>query len=548
LRWEGIIDRSLTPAPELNLVWLASFSFGTTPESIDGGIDANVRSIHGWHPSDIKSTERVAYMLNADAIRFFRPVTRKQKLFDEKGLYLLLTPSGGRLWRFKYRFPPRAPGNKEKCLSLGAYPEVSLERARKRRDAARVDVANGTDPNLRRVCEKICRGNTFEAVAREFFSVLRAAGISAETPSPVVAGLIQQTLKPLRYRRPRTREPISEYTVDLMERRLEMHVFPYIGERDVRLLSAPELLEVLRRIESRGTYNLAHRVRSICSRVLRYARATGRKCEDVAADLVGVLIPVVPEHMAAIVEPVKIGRLLRSIEGYRGDPLTRLALKLIPYIFPRPIELRTMEWDHLQLHGASPEWRVPWRRMKARQPHIVPLSRQAAEILREAHLLTGEGRWVFPQMRNPDLPMSENCITAALRAMGYRSDEMSWHGFRALASTQLHELGWNDRWIETQLAHADRNKVGSAYNHAKYLPQRRTMMQAWSDYLDTLRAQTDITISHHAGEQAALTAMEAFQHADSQRALSFQTQAMEALHAIVLLSKRHRVSEVSPES
>jgi integrase len=156
-----------------------------------------------------------------------------------------------------------------------------------------------------------------------------------------------------------------------------------------------------------------------------------------------------------------------------------------------------MEWDYLQLHGASPEWRVPWRRMKARQPHIVPLSRQAAEILREARLLTGEGRWVFPQMRNPDLPMSENCITAALRAMGYRSDEMSWHGFRALASTQLHELGWNDRWIETQLAHADRNKVGSAYNHAKYLPQRRTMMQAWSDYLDTLRAQTDITISHH---------------------------------------------------
>ncbi len=479
-------------------------------------------------------------MLNEDVIRsFFRSVTQQQKLFDENGLYLLLTPSGGRLWRFKYRFPPRTPGNKEKCISLGVYPEVSLERARKRRDAARLDVANGIDPSLRRVCENICMGNTFEAVAREFLSVLRAAGISAESPSPVVAGLIQQTLKPSHYRRPRTRDTISEHTVELMERRLEMHVFPYIGERDVRLLSAPALLEVLRRIESRGTYSLAHRVRSICSRVLRYARATGRKCEDVAADLVGVLIPVASEHMAAIVEPVRIGGLLRSIEAYRGDPLTRLALKVIPYIFPRPIEFRTMEWAHLQLHGASPEWRVPWRRMKTREPHIVPLSRQAAEILREARLLTGDGRWVFPQVRNPDRPMSENCITAALRAMGYGSTEMSWHGFRALASTQLHELGWNDRWIETQLAHADRNKTGSAYNLAKYLPQRRTMLQAWSDHLDTLRVQTDITISHHAGEQAALTAMEAFQHADSQRALSFQTQAMEALHAIVLLSKRH---------
>jgi hypothetical protein len=225
---------------------------------------------------------------------------------------------GGRLWRFKYHFPPRAPGNKEKLISLGTYPEVSLRQARERRDAARQDVANGIDPNLRRTCEKICLGATFEAVAREFSSVLRAANISAENPSLVVAGLIQQTLKPLHHRRPRSREPISARTVELMERRLEMHVFPYIGERDVQLLGAPELLEVLRRIESRGTYNLAHRVRSICSRVLRYARATGRKCEDVAADLVGILTPVESEHMAAIVEPVKIGGLLRSIEAYRG--------------------------------------------------------------------------------------------------------------------------------------------------------------------------------------------------------------------------------------
>jgi integrase len=366
--------------------------------------------------------------------------------------------------------------------------------------------------------------------------VLRAASISAEGPSPVIAGLIEQSLQSLRYRRLRSRVPISPNTVDDMERRLERHVFPYIGERDVQLLSAPVLLEVLWRIESRGTYDLAHRVRAICSRVLRYARATGRKCEDVAADLVGILTPVACQHRAAIVEPVRIGALLRSIEAYRGDPLTRPALKLVPYIFPRPIEFRTMEWAHVRPHGPRPQWRVPWRRMKMREPHIVPLSRQAAAILREVQLLTGQGRWVFPQMRNPDRPMSENCITAALRAMGYSGVEMSWHGFRALASTQLHELGWHDRWIETQLAHGDRNKVRSAYNHAKYLLQRRTMMQAWGDYLDALRAQLDVAPCHQAGEQAALTAMDAFQYLESDRPFSFQSQAMQALQTILSLN------------
>jgi integrase len=478
-------------------------------------------------------------MLTNDVISALLPGTKNRKLYDGKGLYILVTPTGGKLWRLKYYFPQRTSDNKEKLLALGSYPEVSLEHARQRRDTARRDVANGIDPNLRRTCEKICQGNTFRAVAREFFGVLRAASINVEGPSPVAAHLIEQTLKRLPHRRPRSREPISSHTVETMERRLEVHVFPYIGEKDVQLLGAPELLEVLRRIESRGTYDLAHRVRSICSRVFRYARATGRKCEDLAADLVGILTPVESEHMAAIVEPLKIGALLRSMHSYHGDPLVRLALRLVPYIFPRPIEFRTMEWAHLQLYGTSPEWRVPWRRMKMREPHIVPLSRQAAEILREIHLLTGNGRWVFPQLRNPDRPMSANCITAALRAIGYSGTEMSWHGFRSLASTQLNELGWNDRWIETQLSHADRNKIRGAYNHAKYLPQRRTMMQAWSDYLDSLRARTEANAPHQAGEQAGLTAMDVFQHADSDRLLSFQTQAMEALHAIMSLSKRH---------
>lgn len=198
-----------------------------------------------------------------------------------------------------------------------------------------------------------------------------------------------------------------------------------------------------------------------------------------------------------------------------------------------------MEWTHLRIVGVAPEWRVPWRRMKMRQPHIVPLSRQAAAILCEVQLLTGHHRWVFPQKRNPDRPMSENCITVALRSMGYSGTEMTWHGFRALASTQLYELGWNDRWIETQLAHADRNKVGSAYNHAKYLPQRRTMMQGWADYLDKLRVQTEVAVSHEILAQLSQGAMEAFAQANNERATSFQAQAMAALHAIMSLSKRH---------
>lgn len=478
-------------------------------------------------------------MLDEATVRAFETDTKPRKVFDAKGLYLLLTPSGGRLWRFKYRFPPRCPDSKEKAISLGAYPDVSLEQARERRDAARRDLANGINPSLRRTCEKVCLGNTFESVAREFIGVLRAASIATETPSRAAADLIQVALKSPHWRRPRTREPISVETVDTMERRLEMHVFPYIGQRDVQLLRAPELLEVLRRIEARGTYDLAHRVRAVCSRVLRYARATGRHCDDIAADLVGSLTPVESEHMAAIVEPQRIGTLLRAIEAYRGAPLTRLALKLVPYIFPRPIEFRSMEWAHVQLHGATPEWRVPWRRMKMREPHIVPLSRQATDILSEVRLLTGSGRWVFPQLRNPDRPMSENCITAALRAMGYAGTEMSWHGFRALASTQLHELGWNDRWIETQLSHADRNKIRASYNHAKYLPQRRTMMQAWADYLDSLRARDERAAPNQAGQQAASTVMDAFQYVEPERALSFQAEAMTALRAIIALCPRH---------
>ena len=301
--------------------------------------------------------------------------------------------------------------------------------------------------------------------------MLRKASLSGVNPSSAAAEAVEPPVQPHRKHKVRRREPISVETIDTMHRRLQTHVFPYIGGIDVSALTGPDVLGVLRRIESRGTFELSHRVRSICSRVLRYTRATGRKCEDVAADLIGLLIPVVSENLAAIIEPIQIGQLLRAMAGYKGEPLTRLALKLLPYIFPRPVEFRTMEWGNITLDGPTPEWRVPWRRMKMRDPTLVPLSRQAVAALREIHGHSGGGRWVFPQSRHPDRPMSENWITAALRAMGYSGAEMTWHGFRSLASTQLNELGWNENWIEMQLAHSDHDKVRRVYNHAKYLPQ-----------------------------------------------------------------------------
>lgn len=248
-------------------------------------------------------------MLTEEAIRALQAGVKPKKCYDDKGLYLWVTPSGGRHWRLKYRFPPRDPNSKEKCISLGSYPEIPLEQARERRDLARKDVANYLDPSLRRICRKICVSNTFEMVAREFIAVLRAASIEPEGYSSAAAALIEQAERPSKGRR-KQRVAISAETVDLMNRCLGLHVFPYIGEQEVQLVQPPELLAVLRRVEARGSYNLAHRLRAICSRVFRFAQATGRRCDDVAADLIGSLTPVVCEHMAAIIEPAKIGALL----------------------------------------------------------------------------------------------------------------------------------------------------------------------------------------------------------------------------------------------
>jgi integrase len=383
-----------------------------------------------------------------------KPKNKQYKLFDKDGLFLLVSPAGGKWWRFKYRF-----GGKEKLISLGTYPEIGLAKARERRDVARSQVANGIDPSQARKALKAAREqceNTFEVVAREWH------GKFVSTWSPGHAKTILS--------------------------RLESNVFPWIGPSPINDIKAPELLMVLRRIESRGALETAHRVRGICGQVFRYAVATGRTERDPAADLRGALPPVKPTHHAAITDPEKIGGFLRGIDGYQGSLVTRCALKLAPLLFVRPGELRQAEWEEIDLEAA--EWNIPAKKMKTRQAHSVPLSRQALEILQELKPLTGAGRYVFPSARTVLRPMSNNAVLGALRRMGIGKDEMSGHGFRAMARTILDEvLQVRVDYIEHQLAHAVKDPNGRAYNRTAFLEQRREMMQTWADYLDGLKKE-----------------------------------------------------------
>jgi len=272
-------------------------------------------------------------------------------------------------------------------------------------------------------------------------------------------------------------------------RRLELNIFPWLGTRPVASITAPELLAVLRRIEDRGALETAHRVKQICGQVFRYAIATGRGERDPSADLRGALPPAKPKRMATITDPKQISELLRVIDGYEGHLITKCALRFAPLVFVRPGELRQAEWQEINFDQA--EWKIPAEKMKMRISHIVPLSTQAIEILKEIEPLTGRSRYVFPSLRTAERPMSNNTVLAALRRLGYAKEEMSGHGFRAMASTVLHEQGWRSDIIERQLAHAERNSIKAAYNHAQHLPERRRMMQAWADYLGMLKEQIE---------------------------------------------------------
>ena len=390
-------------------------------------------------------------MLTSTAIRAAKPTEKPHKLSDGGGLYLLVNPNGSQWWRLKYRFE-----GKEKLLSLGVYPHISLQQARSQRDEAKKAVANGIDPSAKRQAEKTATANTFEAVAREWLA-LQEGKLAAATYAKAV------------------------WT-------LETLVFPYIGSRPVAKLTASDVLKMLKRIEGRGTHETAHRTRQRCSQVFRYAVQTERAEHDVTIALRGALKPVVSEHHAAITEPARVGELLRAIDGYGGHIVTAYALKLAPLLFVRPGELRHAEWPEFDLDGHEPHWRIPAEKMKMGEQHVVPLSKQALVLLRELHPLTGRGSFVFPSLRSGSRPMSENTVNAALRRLGYTSDEMTGHGFRSLASTNLNEQGYHPDIIELQLAHAERNNVRASYNKAQRLPERRKMMQAWADYLDGLRA------------------------------------------------------------
>ena len=386
-------------------------------------------------------------------VRNAKPREKSYRLADARGMYLEVTPAGGRYWRMKYRV-----GGKEKRIAFGVYPDVSLAQARERCSQARKLLADGVDPGVVKQANKAATENSFEAVAREWHAKFSPRWVP--------------------------------HHADKIIRRLESEVFPWLGSRPIGDVNAPELLKVLRRIEARNALETAHRVHQNCGKVFRYAVATGRAQRDPSGDLRGAIPPAQEHHHPTITEPKRVGELLRAIAGYSGSYITRYALQLAPLVFVRPGELRKAEWSEFDLDKA--EWRIPAHKMKMKAVHIVPLSTQAVLILRELHALTGTGRYVFTGARGKDRHMSENTVNAGLRRLGYAVGDMTGHGFRSMASTLLNEQGWNRDAIERQLAHAERDDIRAAYNYAEHMPERRKMMQQWADYLDKLKAGGDV--------------------------------------------------------
>jgi integrase len=401
---------------------------------------------------------------------FVRQVKNTGKLTGDKhadagGMYLLVK-AAGRYWRMDYRF-----AGARKTLALGTYPEVSLAKARKRRDHARELLAEGVDPSAAKRAEKlatqVAAANTFEAVAREFHAT-QSSGWS------------------------------PKYGARWIER-MEKDLFPYIGKLPLPAITAPVLLDALRKVEKRGANETAHTLRQTAGQVFRYGVQTGRCERSPVSDLYGALKPIMVKHMAAVLEPTKAGELLRAIDGYTGQPMTKAALALSALLFQRPGNIRQMKWAWIDLDKAM--LTIPSEDMKRRiqqkingRPHFVPLAAQAVAILKELQPLTEHGRYVFPSLRTGERPMSDNTINAALRRMGFASDEMSAHGFRAMARTLMIERihGISADVIEAQLAHGKSGPLGAAYDRAEFMEQRRRMMNEWADYLDKLRQGADV--------------------------------------------------------
>ena len=390
--------------------------------------------------------------LTASTVKSAKPSAKPYKLADGAGMYLLVHPCGAKYWRLKYRI-----AGKEKLLALGVYPEVSLAEARIRRDNARLLIRDGRDPGVAKQLQKKFLQNqnseTFEAVAREWFETKIA-------------------------------DKSESYRVRTL-RILEKDLFPKLGALAISDITSRQLLETLRVVEAR-TVDIAHRAKQSAGQVFRYAVATGRAERDIATDLSGALKSRTVKHSTTILDPVEIGQLLRSIDAYSGSMVVRAALQLSPLLFVRPGELRTMQWDEIDWQKSR--WQIPASKMKMREPHVVPLANQSAEILKALRPLTGQGAFVFPSARKGGRPLSDNGVRTALRSLGYTNEQITPHGFRAMARTLLdEELGFRIDYIEHQLAHAVKDPLGRAYNRTKHLDERIKMMQGWADYLDQLR-------------------------------------------------------------
>ena len=398
--------------------------------------------------------KRIAPLSDAQ-IKNAKPQEKDYKLMDGFGLFLLITPTNGKLWRFDYRFD-----NKRKMLALGAYPSVTLAEARQRREDAKKLLANGIDPGAMKKTLKSTgkelAANTFEVIARQWHLKFSAAGKWSPT-----------------------------HAADIMHR-LEKDIFPPLGSRPISEIKPKELLNVLERIASRGALDSAHRLRHHCGMIFRYAIVHEYAERDIAADLRGALPPVKGGHHAAATTPKDLAPILRSIDDFNGSFIVKSALQLLPLVFCRPGELRAAEWSEINFDDFI--WEIPAERMKMKQPHIVPLSRQAIAILKELQPLTGYGRYLFPCHRSPLRCMSNNALNAGLRRLGFTKEEATAHGFRASARTILDEvLKVRPDFIEHQLSHSVRDALGTAYNRTSHLDERKKMMQTWADYLDNLK-------------------------------------------------------------
>jgi len=395
------------------------------------------------------------------AIRNAKPREKPYKVGDTLGLFLLVQPSGGKLWRVKYRID-----GKEKKLAIGIYPQVGLAEARRRRDAARELVAAGKDPGREKQREKvrsrIQAETTFDAIAAEFCQKRRRDGQKAWAVSTATR---------------------SEYLLSLLK--------GSIGKLPITDIEPADVLIAVRKIERKGQLESARRTLQLAGAVFRYAVATARLASDPTRDLRGALTAPTVTHYGAIIDPARVGELLRAIDGYEGQPITKLAMQLAPHVFVRPGELRHAEWNEFDFEGAL--WTIPAGKTKMRKDHLVPLSRQSIAILKDLNVLTGPDGYVFPSIRSRKRPMSDNTINAGLRRLGYSTDEMTAHGFRAMASTLLNESGkWHPDAIERALAHGDSDRIRAAYHRGAHWKERVAMAQWWSDHLDQLRKGAEV--------------------------------------------------------